>query len=489
MEKVKKIVKNKEFWLFALITIIFFGTFIKMEYATDTYSVFATNRQEIIAHFMQSGRFVTAFSGWISTKLALGNTTIYLISVILAFACTSISMYKLYTILKAEIKNNLVLVISAILLILNVFSIELYLFLEKGVLMLSVLLCVLAFEKMIKFFEGDKKAILWVFVYMLIANFSYQGTVALFVALCTLYIIKNAKNIKTFIINNIYTAICYGIPALVNYLTVKVIYSNPRVSAENNLLLSIEKIIDGTKYMIGSTYSILPKYFFVGVLSLIIFVGIINILRQKETAKKKILLILGIVYIILVTTVFTIFPQIMQSTASISFVPRSTYAFASIIGLVLAYLCMNVKLEKISQDILIGILIIYLSLQYIGFQNIIRDRYILNYMDYNQFLQIQNKVQKYEEETGNKIEKISLYPAEYVQYSYPNLFVSGDTNLKAMFPEWARKSYLEYYFNRTFTQVEQNQEIYEQYFKDKNWTFFDDEQIVLIEDTMHIYVY
>ena len=81
--------------------------------------------------------------------------------------------------------------------------------------MLSVLFCILAFKQFVNYLKEDKiKYLIFSFIYMLFANFSYQGTVGLFVVLACLYIVINNNNFKTFFKNNFYAAICYGIPAL-----------------------------------------------------------------------------------------------------------------------------------------------------------------------------------------------------------------------------------------------------------------------------------
>ena len=40
MSSVKEMFKDKKFWFFTLISVLFFGALMKIEYATDTYVVF-----------------------------------------------------------------------------------------------------------------------------------------------------------------------------------------------------------------------------------------------------------------------------------------------------------------------------------------------------------------------------------------------------------------------------------------------------------------
>lgn len=193
MKQIKEMLKNKNFYLYILICVTFFGIFCKMEYATDTYSVLETPFKNMLIHFISSGRLVTACWYAVYKVFSLSNNIAYIVSFILAIISTSISIYKLENIFSKDIKSKAISILAAVLIIINIFSIELYLFIEKGILMLSILFCVCAVEKLIKYFEGDKKSLVWVFLYMLLANFSYQGTVGIFVSIALLYIVNIQK--------------------------------------------------------------------------------------------------------------------------------------------------------------------------------------------------------------------------------------------------------------------------------------------------------
>jgi hypothetical protein len=201
--------KDKKLYLFLLISILFYGALTKLNFMTDTYAVFETPAREMANHFIISGRFVTALVYAICVFLNLKWDTVYMILFIVAILASTLAMYKLYKIINREISNNIIASLISTLIIANLFSIELFLYIEKGVLMLSVLFCVLAFEQIIKYFEGKKKSLIYAIIYMILANFSYQGTVALFVALSLIWIIKYSKDVKTFIKNNLIVAVCY----------------------------------------------------------------------------------------------------------------------------------------------------------------------------------------------------------------------------------------------------------------------------------------
>ena len=488
MEKIKEMFKDKKYYFCLLIVVVFFGIFCSIEFATDTYSVFQTPFKDMFMHFISSGRFITAIA-YAGTKLLhLGNNSTYLLSFIFAIICMSISIYKLENLFSKDIKSKSISIIAAILIIVNIFSIELYLFIEKGILMLSVLFCVCAIEELVKYFEGNKKSLIGIFVYMILANFSYQGTVGLFIAISLLYIVKHTKDIKSFVTNTIVTGLGYAVPALINYCLVRFIFTNNRVNGTNNFLESVTKIITGTKTMMISTFEIMPKYLFVGFIAIMAFLIIYKIVRSNINNKKKTLLVLGMFMVILGNFVVTIFPQIMQNTASIWFVPRSTYTFASLLGILLAYLFMNTDVNIKLEKVLVIIFVIYMSIQYVSFQNISKGRYIVNYMDNYTAMQIQERIEIYEKESKTKVSKISFYEGTSKKYTYPNVFVNGDTNIKAFYPEWSRLNAITYYLNRDFEEVENSKEIQQKYFSNKTSNFYNNEHVLIEGDTLHLYI-
>ena len=104
-------------------------------------------------------------------------------------------------------------------------------------------------------------------------------------------------------------------------------------------------------------------------------------------------------------------------------------------------------------------------------------------------MQIKEKVERYENESGNKITKVAIYGLETKQASYPELFTSGDINIKAIDASWSRMDHLKYYLERDLEEIDPKEEIYDKYYKNKNWKIFDIDQIVLIDDVLHMYTF
>lgn len=482
----KNLIKSKEILFYIAITAIFFGVFCSIEYAVDSYATFSFSVQNLYNQFVPCGRFIIVLVGTILKLLNINNKITYLLSFAVAIICMIISQYKLYKIIEKDVKNKKLKIMIPTLIILNVFCIELFLFIEKGIMIFSILMCICALETIINFFETKKrKYILYALIYMLLANFSYQGVTGIFIALALVYILKYSKNIKEFLLNNTVAACIYGIPAVIDYVLIRILSVGSRVSGEIVLIESVKKIAKSTFEMVIYMHKLLPKYFYlvlVGIITIILFWQIIS----KDN--KKVKGILKIIYLFTGIIAVTILPQIIQSTDWIWFVPRSTYSYAAIYGILILYLGMNYDLKENITKIIIILSGILLVLQFYTFNKISTDRYKVNAVDYEVTKKICHSIDEYEEKTGNKVDKIAIYNDKEIEYSYNGIFITGDINLKAYSKEWGVLSIIEYYYDRKLTQVETDAVKQEEFGK-KNWTSFSNDQLIFEGNTLHLCMY
>lgn len=479
LEKIKnKIMSNKEIGIIILITMFLFGSLVKPEYATDTYSIWGNPWQSAFTHFLSLGRFVTGLYWAIIRICKISFNISYEISYIIGVIAIILSIYKLYNILSEDIKSKIIRVIISVCIIINPFSLELFMYFEKGIIVLSVLMNICAVESLIKVFKGDKKKIINTIVYMLIANFSYQGVVALFVAIGCVYILKYSKNIKEFIKNNIITICCYAIPAIINYLIVKLIYNSDRVERSTNIIETIKDILIAMKEMCIGTYGILPKYFYLVIIVIISIVIFVHIIKEKDE-----LGFLKYLYIIAAILFASLMPQVMQSTVYV--VPRNAYAFASTFGMLMMFLYLNYNVKTNLKNMSIAVSILLLIIQYINFNDIIISHYNTNELDDYIANKIVNMINEYEEKTGNTITKIAYYTDKIQSWKYDNIRNLGDANIKAFANTWGVQGIINMKLNRVLT-ITNTDETYEEYFKNKDWTSFDKEQIIFDKETIYL---
>ena len=497
--KIYEIFITNKFLIFLIITIAFFGLFINMQYALDTYSVFSGELDSILTHIASCGRFVTVVFLYILMGiLQLNESYIHLISFIVGIVSITIAMYKVYKIFKTDsdknIKNDilniLLLIVATVLIVINIFSIELFMYIEKGIMVASVMFSVLAFEQFTKCFN-NKKCLLNILLamgYMFLANCSYQGAVGIFAVLSFIYIAKNCKSFKDFIFKNLIIASIYVIPALTNLTIIKMFFNNSRVGGEVDFLQSVTKVIQNTKNMIAYTYNIIPEYMLFISVCIISLITVIYILKDKIKITNKISSLCGMCYIGIATILITIMPYLMQNTNSIWFVPRSSYSYASILGAILMYLIIKYNLSNKFKIFILGLSSIIFIMQIISFTNLVIDNNIINYKDKEVTYEIIKLIQEYEIENKITIDKISIYYDEAPSYTYDGMQTIGDVNTKALFPEWSAKAIIEYFSGKTLV-TEVNDEILKKQFASENYYEFNEKQVVFKDNTIHICLY
>lgn len=483
----KKIIK---YIFFAIITLCFFGIFVKKQYASDTYFVFSNTNEAVIRQFFCCGRFVTGIvAGLCIGIFKLSEEKIYILSYVFAIICTIISLYKLSNLIKKETKNCILSIIFSTLVVINIFSFELYIYIEKGIMMLSVLMSILAVEQIYKHLENKKwKHFSLSMFYLLIATCSYQGTIGIFVSLSLLYIIKYSRTTKEFLINNIKVLIIYGIPSIINFLIVRFANYNYRVEGKIVLLESIRKIAEGIQNIFINTYNLFPKYLFsIYLLAITVFI-IYKTIFSKEKTKDKILKILGIVYIVAGTLAVTILPQILQNTEEIWFVARSTYPIASIVGILLIYAFNQFDIKKIEEITIILFCLIFIIIQLKFFENFAKDGYIVNDIDKQETVKVIKQIEEYEKQSGQQINKIAIYQDKNIKYTYSGILTSGDINARTLSKGWGARVIINYYSGKTLQLTQGNKKIQELFIK-QNWDKYDERQIIFENDIMHLCIY
>ena len=466
--------KKRVFVFYTIISIIFFGILIKLEYATDTYSVFNFNVEQIYMQYAMLGRFITAIVGKIIKVINASEYGIYMGSWILAIICTIICQYKLYTIIKKDVKNKAIRLIIPTLIIINPFSIELFLYIEKGIMWFGILMCILALSNLINFFENQQKGkyLIYAILFIFLANCCYQGVIGLFVGIATVYILKYSKTFSRFIINNLIVGLIYGIPTVANYLIVKILFKESRVNGDIVIVESLQKIYKNTIDMFKYMHNLLPKYALIFLILFTFSVFCSKIFKEKGRFLK----LLEFLYILAGVTFAAIVPQAVQPTSSIWMVPRTTYCFASLYGILILYLAMNFELKNFEKTTILIISCILIILQLQKFIQIEQGRFLLNEKDEQITSQIIQQIEQYEAQTGNIITEISVYQDNKPSYTYSGIVAIGDINVKCYVNGWSAVSILNYYLKRDIKLVE-NDEIEEQQFSKQNWDEFNKEQI------------
>ena len=265
---------------------------------------------------------------------------------------------------------------------------------------------------------------------------------------------------------------------------------NNRIGVKNDLIQTINFIIIATKEQLFKGFGLYPTWLFI-ILHICSFaIVIFYIFKEKNNISQKLKNFLKLVYIIALTYFFTIATIIPQNVGSAVMFPRNSYAYGSIIGLVFAFaiICLNIDEKlKYKNKIIAVVSIILLLMQIVQFNVIGINRYIVNYMDQYIILQVNNKIHNYEESTGNKIKNIAIYNKENSTIFYKE--INDMINVSAINEVMSRKALIVLFMHRDLNNENQNNEIYNKYFKNNNWKMFNIDQIVLEGDTIHWYLY
>ena len=485
LKKKLEILKDKNLYLFLAVTLIFFGIFIIKDYTIDSYIFFQETWKEPFLHFLDLGRIVTAML-WLIVSWT-NYDIFYIVSIIIAFITTTLSMYELNKILEKDISNKNITKIISIIAIINFCTLELYMFVEKGIMMLSVLMIILAIKHLDKALEGDKKSNIIILIEMFIANCCYQGTVGLFVVFGTFYIIKHSKKIIDFIKNNVIVALLYAIPAILNYLIVKVMFNSERVTNSIPLGTKLDQISYAVKNILENTFGILPKYMFISMVILFAAIFIVKTLYNKEKINMKICNIFWVFYIIIATILSAVAPQIMQSYVYI--VPRNTYPLGALIAIIIMLLYYKYKNGKVLNIMTTTISIAFLCVLFFNFMDINIGHYYTNRKDMEIAKEIATIVENYEKESGKQITKVVLYDGgENKKTEYEGVRYIGNANTRAFYATWGVQGILDNVLHRQITIEDKKDEEIEKYFSNQNWKYFNEDQVKIKDDTLHLLV-
>ena len=143
---------------------------------------------------------------------------------------------------------------------------------------------------------------------------------------------------------------------------------------------------------------------------------------------------------------------------------------------------LNVKNSRL---IIIILSVVLLVVQFYRFNIIETDRYKLNAIDYEITRKICERIYEYEKQSGSKITKIAIYADKSLDFTYSGIFATGDTNLKAYYKDWSTIAIFRYYLGIHLELVDANLE-FQTEFEQKNWTSFENEQLIFEGDTLHL---
>ncbi len=491
---IKKIKANKSAIIkIFIITILFFGTNIYFTFATDTYRTFETGFElSALNMTTRNGRPVIGFIYWLFSLSGLPNEFFYYISTALALLFLMISIWLYQKILKKYGMKENIRIILAFALIANPFIIEYFMFIEKCGFMFAILFNVIAVYFIEKFFEQKGwKNMAVAIAMMVLAMFTYQGTIALFVILSLPFALKYAKGFKDYVLNILSIGIPYAISMLTGMVAFKFLFKSTRVSEDIDLIANLKNMIYGLREYTVTTFNILPEHLFLVLFSVAFFIAIIAALIQRE---RKIICVLSVFLIVFAAIVFST-ATILQGSGW--WAMRTVYPIASVVGVLVIQVLINsdrpekknkekIKYAQVFAVLAVGILLVG---QYLSFNKVFINKYELNALDEYRYEYVGQTIREYQETTGVKITKIAFYSDVIRTYPpYPYLYTQGDLITSAFYTDWSDLSAMNYYLGTDYEKVDPTAK-YTKYFSSKDWDRLSQEQLIFDGDTLHLCVY
>ncbi len=506
MQKVKNINK-KELKLFLIILIL--ASFLCLGFLiphkiTDSYWNIEEGYDAYKITPLKDGRLIHYIILSIVSNLKIPMETWLIISQYISLILYSISILNVYKvvidIIDKKIKKDvitkninykavkIITLLSSLLIILNPMTVECFAYVENIIMSLSILIITYASKI---FFENKKNSYKKTLILMLLASLCYQGTLNMWILLSMLFFILNDgnKKLKDWIRYLVKIASITFILLIFMVCTLKCIelFTHQEQERIASSKLDIGKtiyliIIQCVRSITIDTFGLFPKYFICYII--IIAIVLLYIFSSKD-AKSPIFKYLFFIFIVLLSCILPIF---LQKVPAIS--ARISVSIGGIIGSSIIYIlynALNNKTNKISY-ILLAIAIIYFLVNIIDYYKLAIMNQITLKEEKNYCEKINEYILDYEKNSKYIVTNVAFTKDIKVENTYKNLPANTFTH-KAVLANYSNIHCLNYYTKRNLNKVEMRSEIYEQYFKGKNWDEFNEEQIKFDKDTMYICLY
>lgn len=502
MERLKKIqgflVKNKRD-IYIFIGMLFFSiivciNFIKPHLALDTYCVYSYNTQELISHFLVSNRIFSALARWIFDILRIPfdiNTEILVLAGILFLTIAWFVLFKFIVNLKKQemnILNNILFAGISFIIIFNFCTIESLVFWESGVMCLGILCTVIAacvFNSNMKFKR------IKAFVSLLIGSLCYQGAITIFIPLAlVLLAYKYREDFKNICIETVKIGLIYIIVMVINLIATKLfsnLFDNEfRKMAVLSITDLFNTIVKLSSDMIINTFGIGTKYWY------ILIVVAISIIFFTCTIKKKKFKLYILKYVVLFLTciLIPILPMLVTPIESQYIETRMAMSFGSSIGILILFLFLVVEVKKYKifnklTTVIVFIMVILNAIYYIIASS---EMLTTNYLDRNIAKTIIQEIDNYQNKTGIVIENVGLCFDKRPTNNYDGQRWLGVITTRSMGTDWTAKETIELYSGKQFDKIEVPNQ-YKEEFLQKDWSFFDKEQLIFDNNNLYICLY
>jgi len=417
--------------------------------------------------------------------------------IIIAWASSQISILIISEQKHTRPLNNIVFSLSVLLAFINVFYTELFYF-SDGMLFwsLGLFFCVLAIYC---FWKARKtKQIAYPIIFLFISFGFYQAYLGFFVIFGSILIlveylqIENAESLqKAFSkwlillfdggVSSFLIIVSMKAMTLLNFarttdrspsLDLEIVYRNIRkICLEQSRIL-----IEGLHFW---------KWGILVTLLVLIFMLIILFLRYKISIKT--MLLIGFLFLTDYILIFA--PHVFAKNVWIQ--PRTICSFFGLLSYGLIVIATIETLHKKKIFFVNCLLIIVLAVNISKIDIIGKEQCISNVFDKIEAYTIVDNIEKYEEETGIKVDTIYVHYDKNITWGYNGIkYAFEDVNRRLEHVSWALGDCLEYYTTRKFSVLTTEDEKHNNIFMNKDWdSLIPEEQFVFDRNVIYIAAY
>lgn len=448
---------------------------------------------------MQIGRYVNCsmillaqLFGWNQVLQQNMFLLFWMITLVVMIMMIAISLAKCLQIKKSIEFFIIILVVTVAFL--NVNFMEFMLFPEMAmVLIFGNLALGLSINFAIGDFVGRKKWLLSS-IFLLIAIGNYQSYIGVFESFVLIGLFFKWRNDKRKYVKESFFMLLLGASVSVfNVFLVKfLMYIGIIVDSGRGANFQLRTIIYNIKQLLKYQFKfwenadglmlawVMP---IIGILLLlIIFIMIIKI----DFFEKKALLILFVTSYVLGFAAHLI-------EAHIDLTPRSNLAVWSSVAIILiAVIGFDTSKKTILKySLALVTVILILSSNIYSMQDMAKNTIEVNQEDFVEAEQICNKINDYEQSTGKKITKIAITNDESVtMYQQFSRYKNSQLGSRILATSYSGYRLIGYKLNRSLEKIDMPKEIYEEYFKGKNWDGLNlAEQMFFKDDTLYLAIY
>ncbi|MBO5286638.1 MAG: glucosyltransferase domain-containing protein [Clostridia bacterium] len=482
------------------------------ECSTDTYVLINEGLAEYSRLMLSNGRVITALFFYLCGLIGCNVYVFYYISFTLSLVFSALAVYQLYIVLSGHFKKNTALILSFITVI-NPLSLEYFLFIEKGMFLLSILFITFAIRFYSKFLEGKSYYILLSSLFIMLSALIYQPLPALFVPIALSLLLVKSRDTNQLIVDTVWTVFAYGLGmglALAVNLTVG---SSSRAGGTiypSNILKALT---------IGTP--LISVLVFLGVLIALFAICIFTTKRESKIINSEVLFkFLKCSFIFLGTVLAIVLPFVFVNPEEVWLPLRIIYPLGALIGALSIFLLGKSSIFTVSEKkeaalpksrksvrdntglsygetegtngkkgkALVALSAVFIAFTFCLLQAMFIGRVLNNKQDRELILKIGEEIAEYEKESGIEIKYISIYYDREPTKSNPFVLKLGDSNVRALTKSWSDVNAINYYLGKDYEKLSPLLNVrldYETY----NWDSFDTEQLHFVDNTLHLCVY